>query len=85
MLPFTPALAATDCSEAIQLALDAAAATALRTGQGVAVYMPPGVYRLEKPVTINVTGVVLRGAGVSGRKACCQPCAFWQRAAHTLT
>ena len=47
--------------------------------------MPPGVYRLEKPVTINVTGVVLRGAGVSGRKACCQPCAFWQRAAHTLT
>lgn len=35
------------------------------TGQGVAILIPPGNYRITKKITISQSRVVLKGSGVS--------------------
>jgi hypothetical protein len=45
--------------------VDAASQQAKSSGQGVAVLVPAGRYRITKTITIGQSNVVLRGAGVS--------------------
>ena len=63
----------TDDSGAIQRALDAASAEAKKGKGGVAVFMPDGDYLITKRITIQQSGVVLRGSSVSARRRRC----FW--------
>lgn len=44
--------------------MDAASKEAAITGQGVAVLVPAGRYKITKTITISQSNVVLRGAGV---------------------
>lgn len=56
---------AADDTDAIQRAIDAASKEASASGQGVAVFMPAGTYRITKKIAMRASRVVLRGSGVS--------------------
>jgi hypothetical protein len=55
--------AAGDNTEAIQNAINAVSAMPIANGLRGAVLLGPGVYTCERPLTINTSGVVLRGSG----------------------
>lgn len=52
-----------DASEAIQKAIDRAVA-----GNGGVVYLPAGLYRIDRPLRIQGSNIVLRGAGADKTK-----------------
>ena len=66
LLPPALLLPRADVSGALQSLLNTAGKLAAQRGVGVAVLVPRGVYRLDKPVTISHANVTLRGEGVSG-------------------
>ena len=63
-LPGLPGLPADD-SNAFLAAVAAASKDAKANGQGVAVLVPAGRYKITKVLVINQSYVVLRGKGVS--------------------
>lgn len=52
-----------DDTSAFEQALGNASAAAAASGEGVAVLVPPGNYRITRRLSIRSSGVVLRGAG----------------------
>ena len=70
----------TDDSDAIQRAVNAASAEAKNGKGGVAVFMPDGTYLISKRISIEQSGVVLRGSSVGAARrrrrllsGCCLP------------